>query len=705
MNDRINNMAHEVLDCDTFPQSIPEICLIQGELQDPVAIAHGLGRYIHNQTIDIRSNENIVDRYRFDKCDYPSDYYKRSGHKHTNRAWQSCCHASVPNDLYYWGWTHLALDYEYVLKHGLLGYLVRIDESKKKYASNPDRLNLLEGMAICLNAISERYLLYAKASEDMAAAASKEKDKDRYMAIAHNCRKVPMHPADTFYEAIQAIWSMFLINPDSLGRIDQYLFPYFKHEVNAGTLSDEQAKELLQELFVKVHESQVNNKALPISGHNHLVVGGYLRDGSDGYNELSLLIMKAIAELPTFRPQVSFRFTQQTKPETIKAVTELNKRCPLIVFVNDEPRLKGMVDAGIAWEDAVEYTVVGCNEWSICGKSKMDLAHINLVHAFTELIQKNESLAIEAKTFDAFYGLWEDFLHKDIIRIANDYDVFFQEQAKDINVMTSALIDDCIESATGYTAGGPRYYGLSFSFNGLTNVTDSLSIIRQYVFEEKKISMKALIDVLKRDWQDDGGLRTEIQKNGHFFGNDLDDVDQLTNRIITSIRKSRDKISSPYLKNIVFGSFVGATHPNIKFGKKTPATPDGRRAGYGFTMGISQSDGKDKQGMTALLKSIAKLDYDKFCGCIVSNIKMDPRMADSPRKIERIAHLFDAFLRMGGMQLQVNYVSGDELRAAQRNPDAYKNLMVRVTGYSGFFTLFDEDLQNDIIARTEYTDA
>lgn len=159
------------------------------------------------------------------------------------------------------------------------------------------------------------------------------------------------------------------------------------------------------------------------------------------------------------------------------------------------------------------------------------------------------------------------------------------------------------------------------------------------------------------------------------------------------------------LNIIVCGSFVGATQPNIIFGKMMPASPDGRYAGDGLTMGVSQTGGRDKNGVTALLKSVSSSDYSKFCGCLVSNLKLSPQLADTQAKRERIAQLFHVFLKRGGMQLQINYVSGEDLKKAQIAPEEYENLMVRVTGYSGYFTLFDSDLQNDIIQRTEHQDA
>lgn len=705
MNKRIKNMAEKALAGDSFPEPVPVVIKDKSDLEDPIRIAEGLRDYLLKQPIDIRSNELIVDRYRFNKCEYPSDYYKRAGHINTNKAWSACCHASAPNDLYYWGWTHLSLDYGLILSQGLKKYIENIEKSQVEHRNNPQKNRLLEGMKISLKAIQERSLKYADKGMELAAKTKSNDEKNHYQTIASHCRKVPMYPAETFHEAIQSVWTMFLINPDSLGRIDQYLYPYFRNETKQGTLSEEHALELLQELFVKVFETQVDNLALPISGHNHLVVGGYLADGSDGYNPLSALIMEAIADLPTYRPQVSFRYTSKTTPETILYITKLNKRCPNIVFVNDEPRIPGMVKGGISYEDATEYTVIGCNEWAICGKSKFDLAHINLVHSLTNLLFNKKEKACSARTYDEFYAMYEESLRRDILSIADDYIAYYKEQAKDINVLTSALIEDCVKKAESYTNGGPKYHGLSFSFNGLSNVADSLSVIKQFVFEEKELKLNELINVLEKDWRDSESIRNNILKNARFFGNDDDYVDSLAEDIVNSIFDTREKISHPYLKNAFFGSFVGATQPNITLGKKTPATPDGRMNGEGFTMGVSQSFGKDKTGMTALLKSISKLDYSKFCGYIVSNLKMDPKMVDSDEKMQRVAQMFHAFLKLGGMQLQINYISTDELREAQKHPERYKNLMVRVTGYSGFFTAFDKDLQEDIIRRTEYKHA
>lgn len=705
MNERIKSLALVALNTDTFPKTIPEPLRDECELTDPVAIAQGMRRFLLKQPVEVRPEELLADRYRYHGCDYPADYYKSSGHRYKNAARSKCCSETHPNDLYYWGWTHVALDYGYILQNGLKAYHERIRAAKEKFADDAEKYNFLCGAEIALGSIQERCSMVADEARGQAALSQNADVRENYMRIAEAMSWAPWNPARNFFEAVQCVWSMFLVAPDSLGRIDQYLYPYYRRETDAGTLDRDHAKELLQEMFVKVHESQVDNRPQPHSGHNHLVVGGYLQNGEDGFNDLSVLVLECIAELPTFRPQASFRYTSKTTPETMRLITEFNHRCPLIVFVNDEPRIRGMVDAGIAWEDAVEYTVLGCNEWSICGKSRLDLAHTNLVHSLKTVLYDRREELLAAKDFEEVYAMFERSLEDDMRRIVADYEVFYSEFEKDINVLTSALMDECIEKARPFNADGAHYYGLSMTFNGVSNVADSLSVIADLVLNRKLFTLEQLLTALDANWEGHEALRMQILRQGRFFGNDDAVADSIAQRIVVSIDSIKKRIRSHAFNTIVCGSFVGATQPNIILGKKMPATPDGRFASEELTMGISQTGGKDKNGVTALLKSISSLDYSKFCGCLVSNLKLSPQAADTPAKRDRISQMFHAFLLRGGMQLQLNYVSGDDLRQAQITPEEYENLMVRVTGYSGYFTLFDQDLQNDIIKRTEHQHA
>ncbi len=677
MIDRIRQLAQDALnDVDKFEPGIRETPA-PGEREDPVAIAHGLERFFASVPVKAYPGEHLFGRLRMDKCGYPGDFYRATGTRSKGAYWSRLCWVA-PTNVFYWGWTHIVLDYGFLLTHGLRGCIEMIDAQPQ-----PNRQH--EAMRIVLHALGDLSSRYAQICTDSALAAI--------------LRRVPMQPAETFREAVQAVWFLFQLCPDSLGRIDQYLLPYYRRGLADGTLSRDDAAELLEELFVKVFETQMDNKALPISGHNHLVVGGYLPDGTDGFNELSRLVLECIAELPTFRPQASFRYTKFTTDETMRYITDLNARCQWIVFVNDEPRIPGMVAAGIDYADAVNYTVVGCNEWSLPCGARIDLAHVNLMHAVTHMLYDDPRFA-HAQTFDEVFDCFRRALETDMRAIAAEYAHYADATAADINVLTSAMMPCCIRSGAPISGRGAKYYGVTMSFNSISNAADSLSVIRQLVFDTGKYTLTQLRAALRDNFVGHDALRQEILHHGRFFGNNDDYVDGIAQKIVDAIDEIRSRIRTDRMNVLIAGSFVGATHPNIVFGKVTPATPDGRRAGDAFTMGITQSDGKDTHGLPALLSSIAKLDYSKFCGCVVSNIKLDKSMASTAEKRAKLAQLYHVFLRRGGMQLQINYLSQQELLDAQAHPEQHQNLVVRVTGYSGYFTRFDKDLQDDIIRRT-----
>lgn len=677
MTDRIKQLASDALNgIDKFEKGSCRLKDVS-ELKSPMKIAEGLDRFFSSVPVKQYDGEKLYGRLRFDGCEYPADLYRRVGHNSYNKYWNTLC-AYSPTPTFYWGWTHIVLDYDFIIKNGLKGYIDMLDGIKDK-----NELQIaMQKVLYSLGALSERY----------AENCTDPK-------LAEIMRRVPMLPARSFYEAVQSVWFMFQLCPDSLGRIDQYLYPLYKNDLKNGAITKADAADLLEELFVKVFETQMGNTALPISGHNHLVVGGYLQDGTDGFNELSKLVLECIAELPTFRPQASFRYTKYTTPETMKYITELNAKCQWIVFVNDEPRIPGMTDIGIEYKDAVDYTVVGCNEWCLPCGAKIDLAHINLLHSVEQLIYNDKRFS-SAKSYDEVFRLYKEHLKDDMLSIIGEYSNYSKAVAGDINVLTSALNASCIKSGLPITDKGSKYHGITMSFNSISNAADSLSVIKQFVFEEKIFTAEKMLEMLKANYVGFEDERRLILEKGRFFGNDDGFADSIANSIVDAIYEVRNGVKSDEINTLVVGSFVGATHPNIIFGKLTKATPDGRKDGDAFTMGITQSDGKDKNGLTALLNSIAKINYRKFCGCIVSNIKMDKSMISTDEKLTKLSQLYGTFLKNGGMQLQINYLSQEELIKAQKNPENYQNLIVRVTGYSGYFTRFDTDLQNDIIRRT-----
>ena len=219
MKERIRQMALAALSTDSFPRPIPERCADPAELDDPVAVAQGMRRFLLRQPVEIRPGELLADRYRYGGCDYPADFYKRAGHRHLSRVWQQCCFSSHPNDLYYWGWTHVSLDYGYILQNGLRGYLDRIDAAAARYSDDEKKIRFLEGMRIAITAIQERSALIAKAAGQAAETENDLLFRRNELSVADRMERVPMEPAKDFREAVTCVWTMFLTAPDRLGRI------------------------------------------------------------------------------------------------------------------------------------------------------------------------------------------------------------------------------------------------------------------------------------------------------------------------------------------------------------------------------------------------------------------------------------------------------------------------------------------------------
>jgi len=251
------------------------------------------------------------------------------------------------------------------------------------------------------------------------------------------------------------------------------------------------------------------------------------------------------------------------------------------------------------------------------------------------------------------------------------------------------------------TNGGGKYHIASITLDGMISVGDSLSVIRQFVYEDKSITMEELINALQANWFGYEELMHKIQNEGKFYGNDDDDADNMVVRLVNSVHEHTKDKETVFGGRFQFGSIVGYNPSNIYFGALLPATPDGRYDGDPFCIGMGQVDGKDKTSLTALLKSVAKVDYSKFGGPVVLNIKVDKQLVSSQDKLDKMAELYHSYFKLGGVQLQPNYLSSEELLKAQQQPGQYTNLRVRVSGFSGYFTKLSRELQDDVIRRTD----
>ena len=582
-----------------------------------------------------------------------------------------------------------------------------IQKSVENHKEDADALLFLETQADICDAVIDRAHKCSEKAMSLSKTVSDAAYKYNLERLSVSLKNVPENPARSFYEAILSLYVCYGLLPDSIGLIDRYLYPLYKKDIDNGILTNDEAGAYLQELFLMLQaRTQKSSKNFYRGGESHFCVGGYLENGEDGFNELSKLIVDSLMELPTWIPQISLRWTPETPHEILHYMMDCerkdsNKR---IAFVNDVPRIKGLMKyTGLTRKKAINYTMICCNEIALPGGIVFGFDPMNVVRCVQNTFFNRSDDIINAKTFDDFYNIFQEEMFKDL-READQIGKGFQTiRSRDCNLISNILIDGCIENAKSVTRGGTDTYIAVGLLIGIPNVIDSLSVTKQLVFDEKRITMEQLIDALRNNWSGFESIREYILKKGMFFGND----DNCSNGIADRFFKSLDTWNSGdnYLKKpLVFGNLVGYNEHHKFFGNNTRATPDGRFDGDMINFGIGQSEGKDRNGLTALLSSVAKCDtYSILTGPSVTNVLLDEQLVKNNDNFEKLVYLFETYFKMGGTHFQLTYVSKEDLLNAKITPDKYKNLRVRVSGFSDYFVFLNEGLQDEIIQRTSHT--
>lgn len=708
---RIKALAELALHKDLFPISVP-VSPEGYNRDDPMDVAKYIREYLLSQQTLVREDEALAGAFRFASaipCDHteadakeqvpeiiPTDAYHKIGHVNTTKFFR-------PNSDYnpeghpvcFLDWDHYCTNYPFVLSHGVKGYLERIQRAKEVHKHSKNKVRYLDAMEYTCESIR---LYTQKVANDYLVAGRKD--------LAERVEKVPWNAPETFLEAIQAYWFTWLFLPDCLGRMDQILYPYYLKDLSNGTITKETAYEVICEFMVKVFSGRPGGGFTDHrSADNTFSIGGYTENGEDGFNDISRMIIEALVELPTWRPQANVRFTKKTPFEVYRYVTEKNRFQSNVVFTNDEVRIPAFIKLGMTYEDAVQYTMVGCNEWTAMGKGHTgSQGFFNPLHALEMVLAYDVEKLNNISTFDEFYSVYEKELAKDVALMMDMADEYFDNACKDVNVITSIFIDDCIEKATPITAGGARYSVSNWSCNGFSNIVDSLSVVEQFVYANKVVTLAELACALKHNWKGHELLRNKILTEGTFWGNN-NKADLMANRFIATLEKlCKDR--KPKKGGVFrFGSYTGYNSSNVSMGKMTGATPDGRWAGDCLCPAMNAGPGKMKNGLTSYLVSVAKNDYSFLIGPLATNITLDASMADSPEKLDKLAHLFKTFMDLGGLQLQPTYLSADELEKAQITPEEYSDLRVRVTGFSATFTKLDKGVQDEVITRQRVKNA
>ncbi len=661
-----------------------------------------LCEYILNQQPVLTEFSKMTGFFNFDGS-VVGDAFRRGGHKAT-RALMDDFYLIPIDNLSTFEWQHATADYKKVLKKGIKGIIEEIDESLSKHTET-EQVEFLNSLKKVANAL----IGWAHKCSGQALEFSKTVKNAEYKKNLENLSKallnVPENKPSSFYEAVLTIYVCFSADPDSVGTLDRYLTPFFEADINNGCLTREEAKEYLQELFLMLQAATpITSPWFTRGAESHFCIGGYLPDGSDGFNELSRLILESLLELPTWIPQVTLRWTAKTPKEAFRFVLDCERNDPnkRIAFQNDEKRLKCYTEiCGFPFEKAVGYTTVGCNEPAFLGAITGSNSKINFAHSTETIFHKKREKTVECKTFDEFYEVFTEELFADL-DIAYEYDnKYNRERAKDINYISSLFFQGCIEKATSLTQGAGDVIIASPMYMGITNVIDSLIIVKQFVFDEKIITMQELVNALNANWEGFEDLHTLIVNKGDFFGNDTSRSNEVAQRLYQSLYEYLKDKTNLFGYHFLIGDLMGYNVHHKWFGENTKATPDGRYAGDSLKFGLGQSEGKDRNGLTALLNSVAKIDPNGIgCGSTVTNFMIDEQLVKNDDHFEKTVDMLETYFKNGGVHFQLTYVSKEDLLNAKVTPEGYKNLRVRVSGFSDYFVKLNESIQDDIIERT-----
>lgn len=659
----------------------------------------------------ILNQEPVLTEYSkmtgFFNCDgsVVGDAFRRMGHEATQKVMSDFYLKNIDN-LSTMEWQHATADYKKVLEKGISGIIEEIDGSLKTHSEQKqvEFLNALKKVANTLIKWAEKCSYKAL---ELSKTVNNVEHKKNLELLSKALLNVPKNNPSSFYEAVLTIYICFSADPDSVGTLDRYLTPFYENDIKNGILTRDEAKEYLQELFLMLQAAtKVTSDRFTRGGESHFCIGGYLPNGEDGFNELSELILESLTELPTWIPQVTLRWTNKTPKEVFRLVLDYERKDPhkRIAFQNDEKRMKCYTEiCGFPFEKSVGYTTVGCNEPAFLGAITGSNSKINFARSIETVFHKKSDEIVNVKTFEEFYNIFFGELKSDL-ETAYEYDnKYNRERSKDINYLSSIFFNGCIEKAKSLTQGAGDVVIASPMCIGITNVIDSLIVVKQFVFDEKMLTMKELIDAIQANWQGYEELRALILKKGDFFGNDTDRSNYVAQKLYQSLYEFLDGKKNLFGYQWLIGDLLGYNEHHKWFGEKTKATPDGRFDGDMLKFGIGQSEGRDKNGLTALLNSIANLDPNGIsCGSTVTNISIDEQLIKNDDNFEKTVDMLETYFKNGGIHFQLTYVSKEDLINAKETPENYGNLRVRVTGFSDYFVKLKESIQDDIIERTTH---
>ena len=628
---------------------------------------------------------------------------------------------------------HTTLD-GIIYHKGMLDFKADIAESRKQldYLNDPeaaDKAAALKAMDIACDAA----VLFARRHADLALEMAAKEDgparKSELERIAAVCRRVPAHAPQDFWEALQMYWFVHLgiitelngwdsMNP---GHLDQHLKSFYEKGLADGALDRDQAKELIECLCIKFNNHpappKVGVTALESGTYNdfaNINIGGLKRDGSDGVNEVSYILLEAVDELHLLQPGNNVQISHKTPNRFLKAACRvIRKGYGFPSVFNADEVVMEQVRTGKTLEDAREGGCSGCIETGAFGKEAYILSGYLNVPKILELALNNgtDPLSGEAvgpqtgnpRAFADFDQLYRAFVRQlnyvvDLkIKVNNYIERMYAQYAP--APFLSVVIADCIVKGKDYYNAGPRYNTNYIQCCGIGTVTDCLSAIKTHVFENKAVGMEDLLIALYNNFEGREALRLQLLNKTPFYGNDDDKADAIMQRVYADLFAAID--GKPNTKGSSYHLNMLSTTCHVYFGKMLGASANGRLAGLPISDGTSPSHGADRNGPTAVIKSLSKMDQIKSGGTLL-NQRFLPGVLKDEDGIEKLCHLIRTYFNLNGHHIQFNIVDSETLRQAQQAPDEYRDLLVRVAGYSYYFVDLDTQHQEEIIARTEH---
>ena len=640
------------------------------------------------------------------------------------------------------GDAHIAVNYERLLQDGLRGYEERAKSLREALdLTDPESIDknvFYRAVLITIDAVRKFSLRYSALAKELAEKESDPARKAELLEIARITAKVPYEPAETFREAVQAVWFIQLIlqiesNGHSLsyGRFDQYMLPYYRHDIENGTINEEDALELLTCMWIKTLTiNKVRSQAHTYSSagspmYQNVTIGGQTKDKKDAVNELSFLVLRSVAQTRLTQPNLTVRYHKGMDKHFYDECIEVMKLgFGMPAMNNDEIIIPSFISWGVAEEDAYNYSAVGCVETAVPGKwgyRCTGMSYVNFPRIL--LCAMNDGVDLtsgkrfvpgkghfrDMKSYEELMEAWDAAIREMTrcsVIVENAIDIASERDVPDI--LCSTLTDDCLGRGKTIKEGGAVYDFISGLQVGIANMADSLAAVKKLVFEERKITPDQLWNAILDDFcsPENKMIQSMLLDSAPKYGNDDDYVDSL---IVEAYDSYLDEIAkypnTRHLRGPIGGIRYGGTSSisaNVGQGMGTMATPDGRNAGEPLAEGCSPAHNADQNGPTAVFKSVSKLRTEKITGGVLLNQKMTPQMLSTEENKQKLELLISTFFnRLHGYHVQYNIVSRETLLDAQVHPEKHRDLIVRVAGYSAFFNDLSRKTQDDIIGRTE----